>query len=141
MAVTALNRTVHYEKTIKVIECCSCSIDFGLGANFIKARREDHATFYCPNGHPQGYYSDNEKEELQKEVEGLQRQRDFARESRDAERERRLAAERQRAAAKGQVTKIKNRVAKGVCPCCTRSFANLAGHMASKHPDYAGGER
>jgi hypothetical protein len=35
------------------------------------------------------------------------------------------------------VTKIKNRVGHGVCPCCTRSFQNLARHMASEHPTFA----
>jgi hypothetical protein len=27
-------------------------------------------------------------------------------------------------------------VANGVCPCCNRTFQNLARHMAGKHPDY-----
>jgi hypothetical protein len=46
-------------------------------------------------------------------------------------------AERRRRAEKAAKTKIKNRVAKGVCPCCNRTFQNLADHMKSKHPDYA----
>ena len=24
----------------------------------------------------------------------------------------------------------------GVCPCCTRTFPNLAAHMKTKHPDF-----
>ena len=43
---------------------------------------------------------------------------------------------RRRAAAKGQLTKVKKRVGNGVCPCCTRSFTDLARHMESKHPAY-----
>jgi hypothetical protein len=134
---TIQRRTVHYEQTITVIECCVCSIDFGLGKVFIAHRREDHGTFYCPNGHGQSYTGDNAEEQLRKEVERLARQRDLAREDRDRQRDRRLTAERQRAAAKGQVTKIKNRVARGVCPCCSRTFENVASHMAGQHPDYA----
>ena len=37
---------------------------------------------------------------------------------------------------KGQVTRIKKRVANGVCPCCNRTFKDLAAHMSTQHPDY-----
>ena len=121
--------------------CNGCGIAYGLPAGFIEARREDHKSWTCPNGcvrhFPPGT---SEADKLRKEVERLQQQRDLARQDRDWQREQRLTAERQRAAARGQVTKIKNRVAKGVCPCCNRSFANLAKHMAGQHPDYAAGE-
>lgn len=134
------DRTVHIERKIHIIECASCSVDFGIGDNFMRRRREDHGTFYCPNGHPNVYRGDNTEEKLRKELEAAQRQRDMAREDRDWQRQQRLTAERQRAAAKGQVTKIKNRVSKGVCPCCNRTFPNLAAHMAGQHPDYVTGE-
>lgn len=39
-------------------------------------------------------------------------------------------------AAVGQVTKLKNRVGHGVCPCCNRSFGNLARHIESEHPTF-----
>lgn len=42
------------------------------------------------------------------------------------------------AAYKGQVTKVKRRVSKGVCPCCNRTFENLARNMESQHPAYGG---
>jgi hypothetical protein len=45
-------------------------------------------------------------------------------------------AELQMTAAKGTVTRLRHRVAKGVCPCCKRSFLNLARHMHSKHPKF-----
>lgn len=38
---------------------------------------------------------------------------------------------------KGALVKTQTRVKNGVCPCCTRSFSNLAAHMATKHPKYA----
>lgn len=38
---------------------------------------------------------------------------------------------------RGVVTKTKNRIGKGVCPCCNRTFVELARHIATKHPDYA----
>lgn len=33
-------------------------------------------------------------------------------------------------------TRIKNRVKNGVCPCCNRTFENLARHMQAKHSDF-----
>jgi hypothetical protein len=46
------------------------------------------------------------------------------------------AARRGAAAQKGQKTRIKNRIARGVCPCCNRSFADLGAHMQQKHPHF-----
>lgn len=132
------SRTVFVESKIHIIECASCNIDFGIGDDFMSRRRQDHGTFYCPNGHSNVYNGDSEAEKLRKEVErSKQRERD-AFDYATRERERRLLAERQRAAAKGQVTRIKNRIAAGVCPCCNRTFQNLAKHMAGQHPDYTG---
>lgn len=33
-------------------------------------------------------------------------------------------------------TRTKNRIAKGVCPCCSRTFLDLQRHMQTKHPDF-----
>jgi hypothetical protein len=52
-----------------------------------------------------------------------------------------LAAEhRSHAATKGQLTKTRKRVAAGICPCCHRSFVQLARHMATKHPGFGADE-
>ena len=60
----------------------------------------------------------------------------------------RLASERDQLAASLRGTKanaartrkelhsVKARVAHGVCPCCNRTFKQLARHMKTKHPDY-----
>ena len=53
------------------------------------------------------------------------------------QRDRKEAAQRQASAFKGVVTRTKNRIAGGACPCCNRTFQNLARHMATKHSDYA----
>jgi hypothetical protein len=34
------------------------------------------------------------------------------------------------------VTKLKKRTSAGTCPCCTRTFANMAEHMKKQHPDF-----
>lgn len=38
--------------------------------------------------------------------------------------------------ARKAVEKKLNRVSAGTCPCCNRSFKQLAAHMKNKHPDY-----
>lgn len=53
-----------------------------------------------------------------------------------AEQAHREAAQHQSRAFKGVVTKLKKRAANGVCPCCNRTFVDLARHMAGKHPTF-----
>ncbi len=123
--------SVHtYTNVLDVIECCSCHMDFAMQQNFKRDCKRDHRTFYCPAGHSNYYpgQSDVEKE----------RQARIRAEARAAQAEDRTeVARRQTAAAKGQVTKIKNRVKNGVCPFCSRTFANLAAHMETKHSEDA----
>ena len=131
------NRTVHIETVMHIIECAGCSIDFGIGDDFMARRRKDHATFYCPNGHTNYYSGDNAEEKIRKELEAARSlaQREARRRSCAEARER--TAEYRRRAAKGQLTKIRNRIAKGDCPECHRHFSDVLAHMATKHPDFA----
>lgn len=130
-------RDVFIEKRIVPEECPVCSVDYGLGEVFLKQRREDHATWYCPNGHPSWFPPGTS------EAEKAIKERDAARElaRREAQRRQRAeqearTAEYQRRAAKGQLTKLRNRIANGVCPCCNRSFANVRRHIADQHPEF-----
>jgi chemotaxis response regulator CheB len=45
---------------------------------------------------------------------------------------------REHSATRAQLTKTKKRVANGVCPCCNRTFKQLARHMKAKHPEFVG---
>lgn len=139
------NRAAFLEKSIVVIECASCAVDFGIGADFQRRRLNDHEDFYCPNGHPNVYAGPSAAE---KERRRLERELDAARSLAARESRRRADAEQdarrkdyEARAAKGQLTKTKKRVAAGVCPCCNRSFQNLAKHMAGQHPSYAGADQ
>ncbi|SII06571.1 Uncharacterised protein [Mycobacteroides abscessus subsp. abscessus] len=106
-----------------------CGVPFALHDEFIRQRREDHKTWYCPNGHPRYYPRENETEKAKAAVRRLERQ--LANRDEDLR-----AAKVAHAVTKGKLTKTRNRIAKGVCPCCNRSFANLQRHMAGQHPDY-----
>lgn len=119
------------------ITCYRCKEVFGMGAETYHTLKRSHATFHCPFGHPQ-HFPEGETEEAK-----LRRERDQltqrVAEWQDYERQaskRADAAERRASAARGQVTRLKNRAANGVCPCCSRSFADLRRHMASKHAGF-----
>lgn len=118
--------------TLRPQTCYKCGVLFGMESGFDDQRLKDRQTWYCPNGHGQVYSG---KSEAQKLTEQLAAARSLA----QRESERRATAERSARAYKGQVTKVKRRVGKGVCPCCNRSFQQLADHMANKHPDYSDG--
>lgn len=94
--------------------------------------------FWCPYGHDQ-HYIEGESEETK-----LRRERDrlnqrLAQKDDEIARQRDLreGTERRLTAMRGVVTRIKNRVGHGVCPCCNRTFGDLARHMAHKHPTYS----
>ncbi|SIE38084.1 Uncharacterised protein [Mycobacteroides abscessus subsp. abscessus] len=121
--------------TYTVIHCGheGCGVPFALNDEFIRQRREDHRTWYCPNGHSRYYPQMNETELAKARAARLERQL--------ANREEDLrAAKAAHAVTKGKLTKTRNRIAKGVCPCCNRSFVNLGKHMAGQHPDFGTAE-
>jgi hypothetical protein len=73
---------------------------------------------------------------LKKELEKKQAEVERAKRDAEYQRSQRETAERSSAAYRGKVTEIKNRVGRGVCPCCNRTFQNLMGHMKTKHPEF-----
>ena len=85
--------------------------------------------WHCPYCQVGWGYHESEATPLKKQLDrerGLRRQ----------EVERREQTERQLRAQKGQNTKLRKRVKAGVCPCCNRTFKQLAAHMARMHPEY-----
>ena len=126
---TVYTNDIRYVTSIKATICSECGLVSGLADEFIAARRKDHGTFYCPNGHSQYFPQKNEAEQLRGQLEA-------ARSLANREAQRREAAERQRNAYKGHATRLKNRVAAGKCPCCSEQFPDVAAHVAQAHPGY-----
>lgn len=111
------------------ISCGKCGIDFTVPDHWEQSRRNDHETFYCPNGHPRVFKGESEAEKLRRERDRLAQQlahKDDQIKSRD----------KSLVAAKGQITKLKKRASAGTCPCCNRTFSNMAQHMKTKHPEF-----
>ena len=109
-------------------ECGRCGVVFAMPDRFLRDRREDGQTFYCPNGHPR-VFRESESDRLRRQLANAE-----ARETH--ERDQRQAAERSNVALRGVVTRTKRRAAAGVCQCCHRTFQNVARHMANQHPDF-----
>lgn len=135
-----MTTTYEYTGTLEIVECANCHQDFGVQPRIVKERRRDHGTFYCPLGHHNYYPQKSDVERLRERVADAEATatRQIARAD-QAEAEAKLQ-KRIAAANKGTVTKMRKRIGRGVCPCCNRQFENLARHMASKHPDVAGGD-
>lgn len=102
-----------------------------------KIYRRNHQTFYCTVcGKGQSFGGKSDIEQLRATVRTIEDQRDTARKNLQQQREKTRHKTRQLSAQKGVTTRIKNRIGNGVCPCCNRTFANLARHMKGQHPDY-----
>lgn len=130
-----------YTGTLVIEDCCTCHITFGITRamyNWLQSRTDEN--FYCPNGHPQ-HYTGKSDEQIAKDeklrADRAENQLRYTREQLAASRDVAKAADYRARAYKGQITKARRRVGNGVCPCCQRTFPQLASHMADKHPDYA----
>lgn len=127
--------------TFEIETCCNCHVQFAMPTELQRARRRDHKWFYCPNGHQQHYVGETEEQRLTKQLERAERRAANAEEDARIERADHQSAKRKLAAAKGQLTKTRKRIAHGVCPCCNRTFQDVARHMESQHPDFMEGSR
>ncbi len=114
---------------LETILCCNCGVPFGMTDDYQQRRRADHATFYCPAGHPQSYHGKSAEEKLREQLAEKERALTAAKCAEMNERNAREKVER-------KMRRQCRRVHAGVCPCCNRTFKQLAAHMAQKHPDF-----
>lgn len=124
--------TVNQEIKIVTEVCIKCGVIFGLTGDYQQRRRWDHETFYCPSGHAQMYPAKNQVEKLAEELEQERRRRI---DEVEAARVRADFAEAAKKKAESELARVTKRAHAGVCPCCKRSFANVARHMQTKHKD------
>jgi hypothetical protein len=117
------------------ITCWKCRTSYYLpGPLYFAAKANEDISFWCPYGHS-AHYPAGETEETK-----LRRERNMLKqqlaqkddEIRDTRQERDKARVDLRRAKK-RAKRISTRVGHGVCPCCNRSFENLARHMATQH--------
>jgi 3-mercaptopyruvate sulfurtransferase SseA len=121
-------------------QCGTCGVWFAIPDIIIDSCRREGGFFSCPNGHSRGW----EKKDCETETDKIRRERDrlqqrLAQKDDDIafQREQRAAAERSAIAYKGQATRLRKHAKAGTCPCCKRTFRQLALHMKHKHPDFS----
>ncbi len=138
MADTALNLSA-----FTIVRCYLCSVAFCMHDDMYNQRRADHRAFWCPNGHDQQFSGESPERKRIAQLERDILRETAARES--AERSRKWAESRAKGAniaagkAKAAQRRLQQRVAAGVCPCCHRTFKQLASHINAKHPEYGNG--
>lgn len=113
---------------LEEITCWVCGIKFAMPRPYSQRKRENGGGFSCPNGDRLAF-GESELDKIRRERDRLQQR--IAQKDDDIS-----AAERRVTAAKGQITRLKNRANAGVCPCCNRTFSNMARHMKTQHPDH-----
>ncbi len=123
-----------FEIDLIVLTCCheKCGIVFAVPAWWEDARRKDHVSWCCPNGHSQSFGESRQEKQIREQAQAalsLQAQLNEANHAM-------LVAQSDRDKEIRKRRKIERRIAKGVCPCCNRTFEDIARHMATKHKDF-----
>jgi hypothetical protein len=115
--------------------CAMCFIEFGMPKAMEDALRIEGRTFYCPNGHPLSF-GEGKYEKTRRERDRLKQQLaekdDALKRAYAAESEALMEAE----TAKKETKRLKRRASAGTCPCCKRTFRELARHMETQHPAF-----
>lgn len=144
--VRGLSLTVEQELVTE--QCCSCGVIFAMPKEFEQQCRRQPGVgtgkpFFCPAGHQQWYTGATEATKLREQLDEERRKRQSAEQQIEYEaqirRQETERADRERRRAngyKGHATRITKRAKSGVCPCCNRTFKQLAAHMANKHPQF-----
>lgn len=115
---------------------CGCGIVLPE-ALYRAARHSDAISIYCGYGHP-GVFKKRETETDRIRRERDRLKQDIARvedEAREA-RQRAEAAQERATKAEAKAKRLTKRAAAGTCPCCKRTFSELAQHMKHQHPEF-----
>ena len=122
--------------TFVAIECGECGINFCVTEQFHKRQKElgPNGGWYCPNGHSRVFKTSTKDQEIAR----LKEERDISERSQLELRNQLLNKTEQVNKLQKSIERRNKRLKAGVCPCCNRTFKELAEHMKIKHPDYAG---
>lgn len=126
-----------------VVETCpECKTQHTLPIELYRTARAQRGSkgvqVHCPHGHTWHYVEgESESDRLRRENQRLKQREAHLNDCLAYQEHETEKAKNQARAFKGHNTRLKNRAANGVCPCCNRTFSNLAQHMKTKHPDFS----
>lgn len=123
---------IQIEVTLTEMNCGECGGVYAISEPYREQRYKKGEAWHCPYCQcGWGYTGNSENEKLKKEL--------------AAERDRKLQAlseanslRESLSQAEKRAAKARKRAAAGVCPCCQRTVSQMARHIATKHPEYAG---
>jgi hypothetical protein len=127
------------ERPMSAGKCCQCGCHVWLTPSHYQAAMEGRSKipFHCGYGHQQHFCDEDDAfTKLQRERNRLVQQM-AEREDRIAQLTRlndKVSGENKKLQAEAK--KTKRRISHGTCPCCHRTFSQLAKHMTIKHPEY-----
>lgn len=128
---------ITYTGVLQVHDCPNCGITHAIPAGFERQMLEKGRNCICPRGHTWSFMAKSRVQIIKDRDEEIIRLRARVA-SRNEEIEHIKGSQK---ALRGVTTKTKHRIANGACPCCNRSFADLAKHMKGKHPKYLKNEK
>lgn len=114
--------------TMTDMECGECGIQFSVPETWRAEKQKTGKSWYCPNGHSRVYRESDADAAHRLLAAEKQRHANTLARLNEAE-----AAEQR---ATKELKRVKKRVLAGVCPCCNRTFQQLARHMKTKHPNH-----
>lgn len=126
------NAEVDIKVQLEKIDCPSCNALYAMSCDYIDRRRKDGKCWNCPYcSAGTSFHGNDEISKLKKQIADEQVIKNRALADANFLRGEVLAA-------KAAEERLKKRAASGVCPCCTRTFVNVADHIKQKHPDFVG---
>jgi hypothetical protein len=126
--------TISYKGAL-VVNKCWCGIRHAVPQELDDLQARQHAdgnqvtAIFCPLGHEYIPAGKGKASQLERELE-------FERNARAAITARADQAEASARAHKGHATRLRKRASAGTCPCCNRTFQQLARHMKTQHPEF-----
>jgi len=124
--------SVKHDVQLWQMECGGCGVVFAIPLGMYEQAKRAGGWWHCPNGHCQGWEKGSDHTRI-KELEAAlaaEQQRKQQALSRENEQRARADALEKKAATAAKRAKA------GVCPCCNRTFQQLARHMQVKHPEH-----
>lgn len=119
--------------SLETTTCGSCGIPFAIPTEMLNwSRAAPRRWFWCPAGHQLNFDGKSDAQKLKDARDQLARERASHEQTSASLKAQKAAATR----ARNERDRIKTRVTHGVCPCCNRTFKQLAAHMKNKHPGY-----
>ena len=131
-----MNEISNYCVSLTAIDCCMCGGTYAINECYRTNRQQDGRTWTCPYCGNSIGYTKSEVQKLREELARKDRRIQNLHAAHDQTKAELRETELRRRAEKAAKTRMQNRVANGVCPCCRRTFKDLAAHMHTKHPQF-----